>query len=44
MNNTSLILPYLYEALHYEIKIDRVDWAIVTRFAETGNYQWQMPC
>lgn len=34
MNNSSLILPNLYEVLNYEIKIDRVDWSIVTKFAE----------
>ena len=34
MNNTTLILPHLYDALHQEIKIDKIDWTIVTRFAE----------
>lgn len=34
MNNSTLILPHLFEALHNEIKIDRVDWTIVTHFAE----------
>ncbi|KAB8039754.1 hypothetical protein GCL60_05685 [Silvanigrella paludirubra] len=34
MNNSSLILPNLYEVLNYEIKIDKIDWSIVTKFAE----------
>lgn len=34
MNNISFILPQLYEVLTHEIKIDRVDWTIVTKFAE----------
>jgi hypothetical protein len=34
MNKSSFILPKLFEVLSYEVKIDKVDWIIVTKFAE----------
>ena len=34
MNTSAFILPNLYEALSYEIKIDKFDWVIATKFAE----------
>ncbi|KAB8031744.1 hypothetical protein [Fluviispira multicolorata] len=35
MTTTSFILPHLFEALSNEIRIDRVDWIIVTKYAES---------
>ncbi len=35
MTTSPIILPHLFEALSQEIKLDKVDWIIVTKYAET---------